>query len=288
MSKASTAVDLSRRAILPFRQPLSYIYGSPSAAIGLGILCFWVVGALIGARFVPFDPFADDMLSSLSGPDSTHWFGTDQLGRDVFSRVIVGSRDILTVAPLATMLGVGLGTLIGMLSGYLGGFFDAFVGRLLDAFMALPFVILVMMTIVALGPSNFSVILVIGLAYTPIVARTVRAATREQRSLDYVQAARLGGERAFGIMFLEILPNIRETIVIEFTLRLGYAFFSVATLSFLGLGIQPPSPDWGLAIAESYAFLTSGYWWIVVFNSAAIVSLVLSVNLVAEALGAFD
>lgn len=231
---------------------------------------------------------ADDIITGLTAPDAVHWFGTDQLGRDVFSRIIVGSRDILTVAPIATVLGVLIGTTIGMLAGYFGGVLDIIAGRLLDSFMALPFVVLVTMTIVALGPSNFSVTVVIALAYTPLVAKTVRAATKEQRSRDYVQAARLSGQSGIKTLLLEVLPNIREAIFIEFTLRLGYAFFSVATLSFLGLGIQPPSADWGLAIADSYGFLTSGYWWIVVFNSAAIISLVLSVNLVAEAMGAFE
>lgn len=252
--------------------------------IGVTILIFWIGCSLFGSWLVPYDPMADDILTGLSPPDSLHWFGTDQLGRDVFSRIIVGSRDILMVAPVATALGVGLGTVIGMLIGYFGGVLDLVAGRLLDAFMSLPFVVLVTMAIVALGPANSTVIVVIGLAYTPLVAKTVRAATKEQRSRDYVQAARLSGQSGFGIVFFEILPNIREAVLIEFTLRLGFAFFSVATLSFLGLGIQPPSADWGLSIADSYGFLTSGYWWIVTFNSIAIVSLVASVNLIAPAL----
>ena len=251
------------------------------SVIGVAILAFWIVSAVFGAWLVPFDPMADDILTGLSPPDSVHWFGTDQLGRDVFSRIIVGSRDILMVAPVATALGVGLGTVVGMLIGYFGGVLDMVAERLLDAFMSLPFVVLVTMAIVALGPANSTVIIVIGLAYTPLVAKTVRAATREQKARDYIQAARLSGQSGFGIVFFEILPNIRETVLIEFTLRLGFAFFSVATLSFLGLGIQPPSADWGLSIADSYGFLTSGYWWIVTFNSLAIVSLVASVNLVA-------
>jgi peptide/nickel transport system permease protein len=237
---------------------------------------------------VPFDPYADNMLMSLTPPDPAHWFGTDHLGRDVFSRVIVGAADILLVAPLATLMGVLLGSVIGLFLGYFGGILDAVGERLLDAFMALPFIIIVMMTLVAIGPSKIAVIFVVGLAYTPLVAKTVRTAVRAQRSLDYVNAARLGGEGAISIMFLEILPNIRQTIVIELIVRLGYAFFSVATLSFLGLGIQPPSADWGVTIAESYGFLTGGMWWVIVFNSAAIISLVFGTNLIAESLGTFD
>ncbi|RUY04867.1 ABC transporter permease, partial [Mesorhizobium sp. M7A.F.Ca.US.005.03.2.1] len=217
-----------------------------------------------------------------------HWFGTDQLGRDVLSRIIVGSRDILLVAPLATLAGVAAGSIIGLVLGYFEGLTDAIGARLLDTLMAFPFIVLVTMTLVAIGPSNLTVILVIGIAYAPLVARTVRAAVREQKQRDYVSAARLGGEGALAIMFLEILPNIRETILIELVTRLGYAFFSIATLSFLGLGIQPPSADWGLAVADGYGFLTGGKWWVVVFNSGAIVSLVMATNLIAQGIGAFE
>jgi peptide/nickel transport system permease protein len=129
---------------------------------------------------------------------------------------------------------------------------------------------------------------VIGLVYTPLVARTVRTAVRAQRERDYVAAARRGGAGALSIMLLELLPNVRQPILIEGIVRLGYAFFTVATLSFLGLGIQPPSADWGLAIADSYGFLTGGFWWVVTFNAGAIVSLVIATNLVADGLGTFE
>ncbi|CAN7419388.1 ABC transporter permease [Mesorhizobium sp. LjRoot246] len=260
----------------------------PSVVIGSLLLLFWVACALFGNLFVPYDPYVEDFLAMLTPPDAAHWFGTDQLGRDVLSRIIVGSRDILLVAPLATLAGVAAGSIIGLVLGYFDGLVDAIGARLLDTLMAFPFIVLVTMTLVAIGPSNLTVILVIGIAYAPLVARTVRAAVREQKERDYVSAARLGGEGPLAIMFLEILPNIRETILIELVTRLGYAFFSIATLSFLGLGIQPPSADWGLAVADGYGFLTGGKWWVVVFNSAAIVSLVMATNLIAQGIGAFE
>ncbi|TGQ06713.1 ABC transporter permease [Mesorhizobium sp. M2E.F.Ca.ET.219.01.1.1] len=259
-----------------------------SVIIGSLILAFWIACALFGDRLVPYDPYAEDFIATLTPPDAAHWFGTDHLGRDVLSRIIVGSRDILLVAPLATLGGVAAGTIIGLVLGYFDGLVDAVGARLLDTLMAFPFIVLVTMTLVALGPSNLTVILVIAIAYAPLVARTVRAAVREQKEREYVSAARLGGENAFAIMVLEILPNIRETILIELVTRLGYAFFSIATLSFLGLGIQPPSADWGLAVAEGYGFLTGGKWWVVVFNSGAIVSLVMATNLIAQGIGAFE
>ncbi|RUW34866.1 MULTISPECIES: ABC transporter permease [unclassified Mesorhizobium] len=259
-----------------------------SVIIGSLILIFWIGCALFGDRLVPYDPYAEDFLATLAPPDAAHWFGTDHLGRDVLSRIIVGSRDILLVAPLATLGGVAAGTVIGLVLGYFDGLVDAIGARLLDTLMAFPFIVLVTMTLVALGPSNLTVILVIAIAYAPLVARTVRAAVREQKEREYVSAARLGGENAFAIMVLEVLPNIRETILIELVTRLGYAFFSIATLSFLGLGIQPPSADWGLAVAEGYGFLTGGKWWVVVFNSGAIVSLVMATNLIAQGVDAFE
>ncbi|RUV92468.1 ABC transporter permease, partial [Mesorhizobium sp. M1A.F.Ca.IN.020.04.1.1] len=177
---------------------------APSVVIGSLILLFWIACALLGDRVVPYDPYAEDFLAMLAPPDAAHWFGTDQLGRDVFSRIVVGSRDILLVAPLATLGGVAGGTIVGLVLGYFDGLTDAIGARLLDTLMAFPFIVLVTMTLVALGPSNLTVILVIAVAYTPLVARTVRAAVREQRERDYVSAARLGGESAFAIMVLEI------------------------------------------------------------------------------------
>jgi peptide/nickel transport system permease protein len=261
---------------------------APSTVIGSVVLLFWIACAVFGTQFVPFDPYAEDFLSMMTPPDAVHWFGTDQLGRDVLSRIVVGSRDILLVAPLATLAGVTTGSIIGLVLGTFGGLVDAVGARLLDAVMSLPFIVLVTMALVAIGPCNLTVILVIGLAYAPLVARTVRTAAREQRERDYISAARLAGEGRLAIMFLEILPNVRETILIELITRLGYAFFSIVTLSFLGLGIQPPSADWGLAIADGYGFLTGGKWWVVVFNSAAIISLVMATNLIAQGIGAFE
>jgi peptide/nickel transport system permease protein len=264
------------------------VFRSPTFCIGVAIILFWTICAIFGPHLVPINPYTADLMSPLTPPDATHWFGTDQLGRDVFARVIVGARDILTIAPLATLLGVGVGAALGLALGYIGGAFDAIASRLLDALMSLPLIVLALMTLVAIGSSNAAVIVVIGLVYAPLVARTVRTAVRAQRTLDYVSAARLSGAGTLSIMIFEILPNVRQPVLIEAIVRLGYAFFTVGTLSFLGLGIQPPSPDWGLAIADGSGLLVSGFWWVVAFNSAAIVSLVVATNLIADGLGAFD
>jgi peptide/nickel transport system permease protein len=249
---------------------------------GVLIIVCWTGCALFGSLLAPFDPFTDDILSALSPPSAVHWFGTDQLGRDVLSRVIVGSRDVLTVAPLATGLGLALGVLLGLIAGYFRGVVDELISRTIDAVLALPLVIIALLALTAIGPSTATVIIVVGVIFAPLIARTVRAAVLTERDLDYVAAARLRNESIFWILFSEILPNVTPPILVEATVRLGYAVFTVATLSFIGFGIQPPSPDWGLAVSESYGLINGGIWWPALFNTLAISSLVIAVNLAAD------
>ena len=252
--------------------------------IGAGILGFWVVCAIFGYLFAPYNPLAQDLLSANVAPSSAHWFGTDPLGRDVLSRVITGARDILIITPLATILGTILGTALGLAMGYLGGKFDLVVGRLVEAFLALPFVIIALLFVVAIGQSVVGITIIIGLVFTPLIARTVRAAVLVERHMDYVPAARLFGEKPGRVMFGEILPNVMPAVVVEFTVRLSYAVFAVATLSFLGFGIAAPTPDWGADIAANYINLVSGYWWQTLFPALAIASLVVAVILIADAI----
>jgi len=256
---------------------------------GMLIIGFWAGCAVFGRLVVPFDPFEDDILNTLGPPSAAHWFGTDQLGRDVFSRVIVGARDVLEVAPLATLLGVVLGVMLGLVIGYFRGVVDDLIGRVIDAVLALPLVIIALLALTAIGVSSTTVVVVIGIIFALLIARTVRAAVLSERELDYVAAAKLRNEPTIYILCVEILPNIIPPIVVEATVRLGYAVFAVATLSFLGFGIQPPSPDWGVAVSESYGLINGGIWWPVLFNTLAIASLVIGVNLAADSIqGAFD
>jgi peptide/nickel transport system permease protein len=256
----------------------------PTFLVGGAIILFWVVCAIFGKSFAPYNPLAQNLLANNTGPSGAHWFGTDQLGRDVLSRVIVGARVILIVTPLATILGTILGTALGLVMGYFGGATDLIVGRLIEAVLALPFVIIAFLFVVAVGSSTGALIIIIGFVFTPLIARTVRAAVLSERHLDYLSAARLLGESRTRIMFGEILPNIMPTILVEFTVRLGYAVFAVATLSFLGFGVQPPTPDWGSDIAANYSGLLAGYWWQVLFPALAIASLVTAVNLITDSI----
>jgi peptide/nickel transport system permease protein len=251
---------------------------------GAIILGFWILAAIFGNLVVPHDPFAQDLQHINQAPSGAHWFGTDQLGRDMFSRVITGSRDILITAPLATLLGTVLGTALGLVMGYFRGAVDDVVGRFVEAFLALPLVVTGILGVIALGPSNTTLIIVIGIVFAPLIARTVRAAVLQERDLDYVAAARLRGESSLYIMFVEILPNVLGPIMVEFTVRLGYAVFTIVTLSFLGFGIPPPSSNWGLEIATNYGVLTAGYWWEVLFDALAIATLVIGVNMIANSI----
>ena len=265
-----------------WRDDLRRLLRSVTFDIGAVIVLFWVGCAIFGPALVPYDPFADDLLNSLLPPSSQHWFGTDQLGRDVFSRVIVGARDILTVAPIATLLSTFLGTALGLTMGYFGGIVDEALSRLVDAVLALPTVIVALLALTALGTSTITVLVVIAFSFAPIIARTVRSAVLTEVRLDYVAAAELRREKTLYILFVEILPNVLPPILVETTVRLGYAIFTVATLSFIGFGIQPPSPDWGLSISANYGMIGGGFWWTVLFDSLAIASLVVGINLVAD------
>jgi peptide/nickel transport system permease protein len=263
------------------RELLGQLARSKTFLIGAVIVGFWVLCALFGGTLAPHDPLAQNLLLVNHSPVSGHWFGTDQLGRDVLSRVIVGARSILIIAPLATLLGTVLGTALGLAMGYFGGWTDNVASRIVEAVLSLPVVIVAFLFVVALGPSTRTLIVVIGFVFTPLIARTVRSAVLIEREREYVSAARLRGESGPRIMVFEILPNITGPITVEGTIRLGYAIFAAATLAFLGLGIQDPSPDWGLQVANARAYVQIA-WWMAIFPALALSTLVVGVNLIAD------
>jgi peptide/nickel transport system permease protein len=266
------------------KERLRLLFRSPTFILGLIIVGFWVVCAVFGTMIAPQNPQADDVLNKLAAPSGDHLFGTDRLGRDVLSRVIVGAREILIMAPLATIIGTVVGTAIGLVTGYFRGLVDEATMRVVDAILVVPLIITALIAVVALGPSRATLILVIGFVFAPIIAKTVRAAVLGERELDYVQAARLRNERAPYIMFAEILPNVLPPIIVEFTARLGFAIFALATLAFLGFGADPSIPDWGKDISEHYQFINAGVWWAVLFPALAIATLVIGINLIADAI----
>lgn len=281
---AAGATDVSAGRIR--QEHVSQLLRSKAFVVGALMLLWWVVCAVFGPTFSAHNPLSQNLLLTNGPPSAVNWFGTDSLGRDMLARVIVGARDILIVAPLATLLGTATGTAVGLLQGFFRGILDNLVGRLVDAVLALPVVIVAFIFIVATGPSTVTLILVIGFVFALIISRTVRTAVLQERDLDYVAAARLRGESAVHIMFVEMLPNVLGPVFVEFTVRLGYAIFTVATLSFLGFGIQPPTPDWGADIAANYQYLAAGYWWETLFPALAIASLIVAVNLISDSIEA--
>jgi peptide/nickel transport system permease protein len=264
------------------KERLALLKRSKSFIAGCIIVGFFVLCAVFGEVLVPDDPLASDPINDLVAPSADHWFGTDKLGRDVFSRVVTGARDILIVAPLATVLATVLGTALGLVTGFFRGAVDDILSRIIEAFLALPVIIMGLLIAVAVGPSKTTLILTIGFLFAPIISRTVRAAVLTERELEYVAAARLRNERTPYVLFGEILPNVTGPIIVEFTVRLGYAIFLAASLSFLGFGIQAPAPDWGVQVAEHYGIISGGFWWPVIFPAVAIALLVIGFNLIAD------
>ena len=268
-------------ARIAIKERLALLRRSKSFLAGSIIVGFWVLCAIFGELVVK-DPLISDPINDLIAPSADHWFGTDKLGRDVFARVITGAREVLIVAPLATIMATVLGTALGLVTGYFRGGVDDVLSRMIEALLALPVIIMGLLIAVALGPSKTTLIITIGLLFAPIISRTVRAAVLTERELEYVAAARLRNERTPYVLFGEILPNVTAPIVVEFTVRLGYSIFVAAGLSFLGFGIQPPTPDWGVQVAEHYGVISGGFWWPVLFPSLAIATLVIGVNLIAD------
>jgi peptide/nickel transport system permease protein len=281
---APIAIPVRDEAKIARGERLRLLLRSPAFIVGAFIVGVWVICALFGALIAPQDPQADDVLDKLAAPSADHLLGTDRLGRDVLSRVLVGAREILITAPLATLLGTVVGTAIGLVTGYYRGLLDEAIMRLVDALLAVPVIIIAFLAIAARGASRLTIILVIGFVFSMIIAKTVRAAVLSERSLEYVQAARLRNEKSPYIMFAEILPNVMGPIVVEFTVRLGYAIFTIATLAFLGFGADPSVPDWGRDIEQHYTFISAGTWWTVLFPSLAIATLIVGINLIADAI----
>lgn len=259
------------------------LYRHASSAIGATIFVVFLLMALLGPLIAPHGANEQIVEDVRQPPSSDHWFGTDNLGRDVFSRVVLGARDVLGLAGLGTLAAVVLGTTIGLVSGYYGGWLDEVVMRFFDSILSLPALLLALLLLGSLGPSRNSVLVVITVVYTPIVARVVRSVVLSVKTKEFVEAAQVQGESLWYILFREIFPSTLPALAVEASLRFSYAIFLVASLGFLGVGVQPPSPDWGLMVKEGRANFTQTPWALY-FPSGAIAVVVVGVNLVADTL----
>jgi len=266
-----------------FGDAIAPILASKVALIGLGLVSFWILVAIFAPLITPYGPLEQDLEAMNLGPSVEHPLGADNLGRDLWARLIYGARTILTLAPLSVLCALAVGATLGLIGGYFGGWIDEVVMRVLDAIMAFPAILLYLIIIFALGPSATNVVIAITIAGTPGIARLVRSLTLDIRTREYIAAAKLRGENPFYIMFVEILPNARGPIIVDAMLRIGYAVFAIGTLGFLGVGLPPPAPDWGSMVAQGRLYI----WinpWPVLWPSLAISSLVIGLNLFADGL----
>jgi peptide/nickel transport system permease protein len=255
----------------------------PLSLAGTTIFLLFILLAIFGPMIAPHK-FDELIAGALSKPPAIEYpFGTDRLGRDVFSRVIWGAREVIAIPAVATTAAVTMGAILGLALGYYGGWLDEILSRALDSLLAIPALVLALVMLGIFGPSPIGIIIVIVLLYVPIVTRVIRSATLNIRASGYIEAARLRGESAAYILFREILPGVLPALAVEAALRFSYAIFLTASLGFLGLGVQPPSPDWGRMVAEARANYSRSPWelW---FPAAAIAILVIGVNLMADGL----
>jgi len=255
----------------------------PATLIGFSIVFFFLLMAVFGSLVAPYG-FSEQMPSDrLQPPSLKYWFGTDQYGRDILSRILVGSRDVFLVAGSGTALAVLMGLTVGLFSGYYGGLLDEIVMRLLDVLLAIPPLLLAMVMLGTVGPSRLNVIVIVGLLYIPMVARVVRSVVLDLKTREFVEAAKLRGERSSYIVFREVLPNVLPPLAVEASMRFSYAIFLVASLGFLGLGVQPPSPDWGLMVGEARDWFARAPW-VLLFPAGAIALLVVGVGFMSDGL----
>jgi peptide/nickel transport system permease protein len=239
--------------------------------------------AIFGPLLTPYAFDAQDATHRLEGPSLSHLMGTDNFGRDVFSRVLVGAREVFFLGGVGTLLAAAIGTALGLLSGYVGRLWDEAIMRALDVLLAFPALLLAMVLLATVGPSNLNLILVITVLYIPMFARIARSMALDLRTREFVEAARLRGESRGYILFSEMLPNALPPLLVEASVRFAYSIFLVASLGFLGLGVQPPSPDWGRQVNEARTFFDAAPWMLL-FPAAAISLLVIGTSLMADGL----
>src|SRR3978361_1117406 len=253
-------------------------------AFAFGLLILIVFAALFGPYVVPYGPLASDPAAALKPPSAAHWFGTDQLGRDIFSRVIVATRLDTFIAVASVVLVFFAGRLAGVAAGFFGGWAERIVGRIADTIMAFPLFVLAMGIVAALGNTVQNIVLATAIVNFPLYARVARAEANVRREAGFVLAARLSGNGNARIVLGQVLPNIMPIMIVQMSLTMGYAILNAAGLSFIGLGVRPPTAEWGIMVAEGATFMVSGEWWIAFFPGAALMLAVFCFNLLRDGL----
>ena len=267
----------------PARRARRRLFKRKAAVAGLVVLTIFILLALLAPLIVPYDPIATSWSLVRKPPTSTHWFGTDELGRDILSRVVYGARASLMAGLISVAIALGIGVPLGLLAGYRGGFIDALISRITDAMLACPFLILAIALAAFLGPSLGNAMIAIGISATPVFIRLTRGQVLSVKAEDYVEAARALGNPGWRIAVSHILPNILPALLVQATLSIAAAIIAEAALSFLGLGQQPPAPSWGSMLNAAQRFLTQAPW-MAIWPGLAIFLVVLSFNLVGDGL----
>jgi peptide/nickel transport system permease protein len=257
---------------------------NPITGFAFALFLMFAIAAIFGPYIVPHDPLASNTAQALKPPSLAHWFGTDQLGRDIFSRVVVATRLDMTIAVTSVALVFALGGISGIAAGYFGGWIDIVVSRLADMIMAFPLFVLAMGIVAALGNTVTNIVIATAIINYPLYARIARAEANVRRDAGFVQAARLSGNSEWRILFTQILPNVMPIMVVQMSLTMGYAVLNAAGLSFIGLGVRPPTPEWGIMVADGASYIVSGEWWIALFPGLALMLAVFCFNLLGDGL----
>ncbi len=257
---------------------------NPVTLVAFSMFAFLVLSAVFGPALVPYDPLATNAANALQPPNWQHWFGTDSLGRDVFSRVIVATRLDLTISVAAVALSFVIGGVLGAIAGYWGGWWDAILNRLFDTIMAFPLFVLAMGIVAALGNTVENIIYATAIINIPFYARVVRAEVNIRREAGFVQSARLAGNSHIRVVAFHIFPNALPPMMVQVSLNLGWAILNAAGLSFIGLGVRPPTPEWGIMVAEGANFIVSGQWWVALFPGLWLMLAVFTFNLMGDGL----
>lgn len=257
---------------------------NPVTGLAFGLFVLLVVLAAAGPWLVPYDPLASNTAEALRPPSRAHWFGTDQLGRDLLSRVVVATRLDLTISICAVMIAYAVGSAAGVTGGFYGGWTDRLMGRVLDTIMAFPLFVLAMGIVAALGNTVANIVYATAIINVPFYARLARSEVMVRREAGFIEAARLGGNGGVRILAVHLFPNCLPPMMVQISLNLGWAILNAAGLSFIGLGVRPPTPEWGIMVAEGAAFIVSGEWWIALFPGAALMLAVFCFNLLGDGL----
>ncbi|MCW5664918.1 MAG: ABC transporter permease [Piscinibacter sp.] len=257
---------------------------NPVTMLAAALFALFVLLALVGPAIAPYDPLASDAAAALQPPSAAHWFGTDVLGRDILSRTLVATRLDLGIAVAAVALSFALGITLGLAAGFFGGWWDTIITRGADTIMAFPLFVLAMGIVAALGNTVGNIVLATAIINLPFYIRVARAEANVRRGAGFIEAARLAGNGDARILAVHLFPNILPPAMVQVSLNMGWAILNAAGLSFIGLGVRPPTPEWGILVAEGAQFIVSGEWWVSFFPGAVLMLAVFTFNLLGDAL----